>query len=212
MDDRAALILREEVLNQLAEGPGREALQGLAEILGESGLAGLIADLSRFATSFEGPVPEDALRTAFDLPAGLDFAALLAQVFLGDEAATRARIMPALQAGSQRDTELAAKLAALDLDAPNLDTLIALEGALLTGKGAAAPFTAKIGALPTKPTRIALGDAIIPFEALMRRVEAARPLRLGLAALERACGAPLRPPLPARLWAGQSRARRARFR
>ncbi|MFN4057739.1 MAG: double-strand break repair helicase AddA [Roseinatronobacter sp.] len=186
LDDRAALILREDVLNQIAEGPGRAALQGLAELVGEASVAGLVADLSRHAAGFAGPVPEDALRTAFDLPAGLDVAALLAQVFLGDEAATRARIMPALQAGSQRDTELAAKLAALDLDAPNLDTLIALEGALLTGKGANDPFTAKIGALPTKPTRIALGDAVTPLEALMRRVETARPLRLGLAALERA--------------------------
>ena len=186
MDDRAALILREEVLNQIAEGPGREALQGLAELLGESGLGGLIADLSRFAAGFEGPVPEAALRVAFDLPSGLDIPALLSQVFLGDEAALRARLLPALQAGSQKDTQFAEKLVALDLDAPDIDTLFALEGALLTGKTAKEPFTAKIGSLPTKPTRIALGDAVTPLEALMRRVEAARPLRLGLAALERA--------------------------
>lgn len=187
MDDRAALILREEVLNQIAEGDGRQVLQDLAEIMGEASVAALVQDLSRYAAAFDGPIPAAELRAALGLPDRVQSVGdLLAEVFLGDEAATRARIEPFLRAGSVKDVETADRLAALDLDAPTLSTLVALEGFLLTGQKANDPFTAKIGALPTKPTRIAMGPVLDPLEALMRRVEAGRAMRLSLMAYERA--------------------------
>ena len=186
MDERAAEALRDDVLNRLAEGPSARALGDLVELLSDHKLSTLLADLSRNSRAFAGPVPIAALRAACGLPDGVDRPEdVIAQVILGDEAATRDRLMPALLAGSPNDQKLAKGLAALDFDAPAMATLEALEGLLLTKTGAN-PFTAKIGSLPTKDTRIALGDAMGPFEALMRRVEAGRALRLGVMALERA--------------------------
>ncbi len=189
MDDRAALALRDEVLNQIAEGgAGRQALGDLAELLSEQGIASLLSEITRLGAAFDGPVPEAELRATLGLPDNIrDMAQVLATVFLGDEADLGAALLPKLRASAKpTDHKMADNLAALDLDAPDMGTLRALEGMLLTGDGAQEPFTAKIGKIPTKDTRIAIGPLAERLDALAQRVEAARPLRLGLAALDRA--------------------------
>src|SRR5690606_3748009 len=55
----------------------------------------------------------------------------------------------------------------------------------LTGGGAKEPFTAKLGAFPTKALRQALGPVQDDLERLMRRVEAVRPDRIALALLRK---------------------------
>ena len=55
-----------------------------------------------------------------------------------------------------------------------------LESVFLTGAGAAAPFSAKLGKFPTKPTQEKLSDAMPAINAWMERVEQARAQRIAL--------------------------------
>jgi ATP-dependent helicase/nuclease subunit A len=186
LDDRASMMLREDVLNTLAEGAGAGALSELTLLLSDHGLDKLLSVIAQNAAAFDGPVPDAALRAELGLPETITQPAdLLARVFLGGEGDLRARLMPVLRLGSSNDLKLANQLAAIDLDAPDLDTLGALEGILLNKSGEAA-FQAKIGKLPTKATQKALGPLLDQLDALMLRVEAARPLRLALLAYTRA--------------------------
>jgi ATP-dependent helicase/nuclease subunit A len=64
---------------------------------------------------------------------------------------------------------------------PDMATLAALENEFLTGAGAKVPFSAKVGAVPSKAARPALGALADQIDKLMLRVEAARADRLALA-------------------------------
>lgn len=185
MDDRSARALRADVLDALAEGPGRAALDGLAALFTGAEIDNLLVEICDNATSFTGPLPEDALRTELGLPAGHDDAALLAEVFLGSESTLLDAILPVLEAGSANDKKAAALLRDIALDTPSIPALVALEGVMLFKSGARA-FQAKIGSFPTKATQKALGPLLAPLDQLMARVEAARPRRLALLAHQRA--------------------------
>ncbi|TVP73240.1 MAG: double-strand break repair helicase AddA [Rhodobacteraceae bacterium] len=181
MDDRSARALRSDVLDRLAEGPERAALEALAEVFTGADLDALLAEICGHAQAFSGPMPEAELRAALDLPEGFDDAALLGDVFLGSEFALFDQILPVLQAGSVTDAKSADKLRMIAQGAPDLTALEGLEGLFLTGEGAKEPFTAKIGKFPTKATQKALGPLIDPLNQLMARVETARARRLGWA-------------------------------
>ena len=129
------------------------------------------------------PAPEE---TTFGLPAGMTEDKLLSEVFLGSEAALIADMLPFLDAGGKNDGKAADKLRALDMARADLSLLPHLEGIFLTGATAKEPFAAKIGSFPSKDTRIAMDALIDPLNHFMARIEQARPLRLGLAALHRA--------------------------
>ncbi len=182
MDDRSGTALREEVLDAMAEGPEMAALA--AEFTGAE-IDGLLREIAAHSGGFDSADPARALGAVLGLPPGMDADALLARVFLGDEAELIAAILPHLDAGSVTDTRTAERLRRIDLTAPGLAEVAALEGLLLTGPGAKEPFSAKINALPTKATRAALGPLLDPLNALMGRVERARPLRLALASVDR---------------------------
>jgi ATP-dependent helicase/nuclease subunit A len=181
MDERAARALRAEVLEQVAGQT--QAFEGLAQVFTGSDIEALLAQICAHAPLFDADRPDHA---CFDLPEGLTEDRLLADVFLGSEAKLIADALPFLAAGGVNDGKAAAKLRALDLAQPGMAALRGLEDILLFGSGAKAPFAAKIDTFPTKPTRLAMGALIDPLNQLMARVEAARPKRLGLAALARA--------------------------
>ena len=186
MDDRSAHALRSDVLDALAEGPGQAALGGLAAVFTGAELDDLLREICSHPRSFDGEVPEAALRAALDLPPAYDEGQLLAEVCLGSEATLMDEILPYLDMGSTNDTKAAAKLRQMAFGSPDINTLTALEGVFLTGAGAKEPFTAKIGSFPTKATQKALGALIDPLNQLMARVEGARTRRLGLVAYARA--------------------------
>ena len=185
MDDRSARALRAEVLDDLAVGPERGALDSLAAVFTGADLDALLMELCGKAQAFDGPFPQADLLDALDLPEGFDEGALLADVFLGSEFALFDQILPYLQAGSVTDAKNAEKLRAIAQGAPDLDALEALEGLFLTGAGAKEPFTAKIGSVPTKATQKAIGALIDPLNQLMARVEQARARRLAFACYQR---------------------------
>jgi len=181
MDDRAARRLRAELIEEVADGPEAALFAGLADFHTEDDVDALIAEIGRHRDRLPERPDADALWRAFDLVPGTDEDAVLRTAFADGVASLIAGIVPILRQGSVTDRKAAERLAALDLVSPGLAALTGLEEILLTGAGAKTPFSAKIGSFPTKDTRAALGSALAPLEALMARVEAARPQRIALA-------------------------------
>ncbi|MBI6629480.1 double-strand break repair helicase AddA [Pontibaca salina] len=181
IEDRAAALLRDEIIEDFADGPQAHLIDALARHVTGAGFDSIASAVVQRRTAFETALSWDDMLAAFDLPAGFDEEQLLAGVFLGGEIELIQRLSPDLLASGGNNAKAAAKLAALD--GANLAALPVLESVLLTGASAKEPFTAKIGSFPTKALREGdLAPAMPALESLMARVEAARDQRLALAA------------------------------
>ncbi len=185
LDDRAARLLRENIIEEMAEFRAPEVMAEVARAYTGEDFTALMEQVSAKRAGFAKPLTEAQSRDLFGVPATETPQTLLADVLLGYEADMIAHILPALQNGGATDSKTAAKLAALDLANPNLATLSALESALLFGGTAKAPFGAKIGTLPTKATQKLIGNHLPQLDALMLRVESARPRRIALQAAQK---------------------------
>ncbi|WP_126975206.1 double-strand break repair helicase AddA [Frigidibacter oleivorans] len=183
MDDRAAELLRAEIFEGLAAGEDRDAVDALAAIASGDGVDGLLAEICAHAPAFEPPLDAASARQVFGLAADLTEEALAAEVFLGGEAELLAELLPLLEGGKSTDQKAGTVLAALsgDLGPACLEQL---ESVFLYGpKAKAGAFAAKTDAFPTKDLRDGPCAALLPrLHDLMRRVEAARPRRIALAA------------------------------
>jgi len=178
MDDRAATLLRQDILEEMAAGEDVGAVDALASLSPGEDLQAILSEICRNSVGFTGPMP--------DIANGVTREGLLSQVFLGSEAALFAALIPLLAASSTNDSKASTALSVLSFSPPTLATLAGLEGVLLTGASANAPFSAKIGSFPTKGlAKAAAAPFLTALEALMLRVEAARPARLALAAAEK---------------------------
>ncbi|MEZ5714554.1 MAG: hypothetical protein R3D85_04935 [Paracoccaceae bacterium] len=108
MDDRAATLLRQDVLEAMADGDERDLVGGIASYLSDDDTLGpvdgrnlrLAASLPRFPIS-------TGFCNQFDLPPGFDEDTLAAQVFTGGEAGHgwRQLSVPALLSGSAQRCE-----------------------------------------------------------------------------------------------------------
>ncbi|GGE06621.1 DNA helicase/exodeoxyribonuclease V, subunit A [Gemmobacter megaterium] len=186
MDDRSADLLRAEIVEDMAERLAPQIIARLARHYTGEDFLRLAAEVARNRARFAGQT-RATLATALGLAADDTPQRLLADVFLGGEAEWLTQVAALLAAGSTTDSKAAQRIKALDLLRAGLRDLAGLESVLLTGSSAKEPFSAKIGAFPTKATRGKLGDLITPLENLMARVESARPRRLALESLERSC-------------------------
>lgn len=187
MDDRAARLMREEIVEELASGENRDAFDAIAAHVSGEDLSGLLGDLCRNSIDFNDYTTRDAALAAFGLGTGFGVQDLVAEVFLGGEDDLIAALVPLLLGSGTNDSKAGAKLAALSLKRPGIDTLITLEDVFLYGpKAKAGPFTAKIGAFPTKLLQNGGAAALMPaLDGLMNRVEAGRAKRIALAAAEK---------------------------
>ncbi|WP_282061115.1 double-strand break repair helicase AddA [Roseobacter litoralis] len=183
IEERAADLLRAEIIDTMAQGPD----------------AGLIADLARHYTGedfeklakavvqnkdgFRNPLSWAETLALFDQPADLTTQQIEDQVFLGGEAALLNALIAPMLAKGGNDAKAAAKLQ--QISALNFRSLLALEQVCLTGPTAKSPFSAKIGTLPTKPTQAIVSDAMPAFDDFMGRIEIARDARIALLAAQK---------------------------
>jgi ATP-dependent helicase/nuclease subunit A len=151
MEDRAASLLRAEIVEDMAKGGLAHLIEPLARHVGGSDFEDLTAALCQRRAEFETELDWPALLARFDLADGFDQAALEALVFLGGEAELLSRTRTMLETGGTTDQRAAAKLAGITT--PTLGDLAILEDIFLTGASAAEPFSAKIGKFPTKKLR-----------------------------------------------------------
>ncbi len=181
MEDRAAALLREEILEDMAEEPRGHLVDGIARFVTDQGFDGLCSAVTGRRDVFTNPCDWEDLLRLFDLPPDFNEELLLAEVFDGSEPDLITAILPTLRDSGGNNAKAAEKLATVT--ECSLAALPVLENVLLTGATAKEPFTAKIGSFPTKSVREgALATFMPELEALMRRVEAGRALRLGLLA------------------------------
>jgi ATP-dependent helicase/nuclease subunit A len=186
MDDRAAALLRADVVDSLALGPAAPLLAAVARGFTGDDFDALLQGIAARRDAFTAPPDTATLRRSLGLAPGTTEQSLLADVFAPDTPADLASLAALCRDGSTNDVKLAARLSRFRPGhSPTLADLEVLEDVFLTGEKAANPFTAKAGAIPTRTTRDrdpALIDRITP---LMTRVETARGPRLALAALAR---------------------------
>jgi ATP-dependent helicase/nuclease subunit A len=188
MDDRAAKVMRAEIVEELADGPHAAVVRRLTEVQNGEDFGGLVEQIASHRAGFEKPLAAEDIWPLFGLPPGFTLGDVLSDVFFGDEAVWMSGVVSILAHGSKTDAKAAETLSALDLRVPTSLTLIALEDCLLNKGGSADPskhYAAKIGSFPTKPVQPLLGDLIDPLNRLMARVEAARAKRVALMAAEK---------------------------
>ncbi|MDC0737757.1 double-strand break repair helicase AddA [Cognatishimia sp. SS12] len=183
MEDRSAALLRSQIVDDMAEGADAPLVRDFARLVSGEDFEKITAQITRDAERLAKPVDAAKVFGALGLSPDTSRKSISADVFLGDEADLIAALVTALRSGTSTDQKAAAKLA--PLSAPGCADLPVLEGVFLTGKSAKEPYSAKIGSFPTKATRAAHGDLMARVENMMLRVEAARPLRLGLENAER---------------------------
>lgn len=185
MDDRASALLRDDLLNELAESLAPDVILDLAKAYTGEDFSSLGAEVCRRRADFQQPKSEADCLALFGLPPDASAAELLGNVLLGGEEVWLAQVIGHLAKGSANDVKAAEKLSRLDLTQISLEDIAVFEDVFLTGPKTATPFSAKIDSFPTKATRAQLGDLLDRLNALMGRVEQGREPRLAFTAARR---------------------------
>lgn len=185
MDDRAAALLRDEIIDELADLGAPDVIAALAGAYTGEDFGALAGEVAGRRNDFVQFLSDADCRALFEVPDNQTDSAILEQVFLGGEAEWLAEAVEIIATGSTNDVKAADKLRGLNMTAPDMRLLAALEGIFLNGAKTKAPFSAKLGTFPTKPTQPKLGQLLDRLEDFMRRVEAARGARIALSAAKR---------------------------
>ena len=182
LDDRSAILMRGEIVEDMAADVDVAAVDALAGLHPGDGLKDILDEISRNSDGFRISPDRAEVLARFGLPTDMDTDGLLSQVYLGGEAELIGALVPLLLGSGSNDSKAGARLRGF---APDLAGLVLLEGVLLTKSGAN-PFSAKIGDFPTKGLQKGAAAPLMPrLEALMLRVESVRETRLALAAVEK---------------------------
>ena len=132
MDERAALILREEVVEAMAMGPERAALDGLAAHFTGQDFGKLLEEIGKHRAAFAGPPDAAAIWRRLGLAPGMDEADIAAGALAPGDVARVQELFPILAAGSANERKIAARLAGFSPDLTPADKLRLLQGAFLT--------------------------------------------------------------------------------
>jgi ATP-dependent helicase/nuclease subunit A len=191
IDDRARRLMIEEILDDMASGPDAPAVEAVARHHTGETLADLADEVARNRRLFDAAKDAAGWWAAFGLPPEYDEAALLAEVFRGDERSYVDAILPRLDPQARNEKAAHAALSAVGaLAPPRLGDLALFEVAGLTGAKASAPFSAKTLSsaqpFPKKATREALGACLDGWDEFLTRVEQGRARRVALLAARRA--------------------------
>jgi ATP-dependent helicase/nuclease subunit A len=185
MDDRASKLLRDEVMETLADGAAAGIVQEFARIFTGGDFSEITAEIVANKARF-GPKPSlgDCL-AQFGLKPGTTEEKIASDIWLGDEEDLFRSILPILEAGTTKDLGVAKKLR--NMARHDYGALPILEDALLfvSSKDPEKCFTAKLSALLTKETNAQIEAFKDRLYALSHRVEAARPKRIALNAARR---------------------------
>ena len=183
IEERAADLLRAEIIDAMAEGPDAAVIADLAQHYTGEDFVKLAKAVVQHKDGFRTPLSWSGALALFDQSADLTAQSIEDAVFLGGEAALLDRLVPAMLAKGGNDAKAAVKLQ--QIPALNFRALPLLEQVFLTGPKTKSPFSAKIGKMPTKATQNAAADVMPAFNDFMSRVERARDARIGLLAAQK---------------------------
>ncbi|MDO6481694.1 double-strand break repair helicase AddA [Shimia thalassica] len=176
MEDRAAALLREEIVSSMASDEGSSVISDLARHFTGESLEDLTNEIVRSRHLFYSVPDETGVYAALGFDSPINAETLTSQAFYGGETELIADLITALRTGGATDNKNAEKLA--QLSTIDWSALPVLEGVFLTGGAAKSPFSAKIGSFPTKGVQKNHPDLMARLEPLMLRVEDTRKARL----------------------------------
>ncbi|WP_373028374.1 double-strand break repair helicase AddA [Sulfitobacter sp.] len=183
IEDRAADLLRAEIVDKMVEGDDAEHVIALARHYTGEDFSKLTSAIVGEREGFEVPLAWGDVLALFGQAPDLTPETIASSVFLGSEAAIIDEMIAAMKDKSVTDQKNAEKLRSIG--ALDITALPVLEGVFLTGGSAASPFSAKIGTVPTKATQKVLSHIMPQIDDLMARVETARNARLSLKAAQK---------------------------
>jgi ATP-dependent helicase/nuclease subunit A len=182
LDDRSASLMRSEIAQEIASGPHAAAFDGLARNYTGDDLDGLLSQIAAARGGMAQFLDEADARALFQVPVGETMEGIISDVFLGDEDALFARILPIARAGSKNDIKEAERIAAVGFGSPDVQTLRDCEDIFLYGEKADRPYGDKTEKLFTKSTNGVIQEHKPELDAFIFRIEAARPRRIALQA------------------------------
>lgn len=182
IEDRAAALLRAEIVEDFADGPQAGLIDGIARYMSDSELDDLTAAIVAKRQAFMMPEVTATLFATFGLPPDADDRTPGNIAFDGSEANLIARVVPLLSQHSRTMVDLADALGAIRWSEPDNAVLRQLYPLFLYAKDGGFRAEAKIKSVPTKRAQEALGPLLEPFHGLMTRVARAREAELALTA------------------------------
>ena len=180
MDDRSGRLMRAEIVEEMADGPGASVVRRLTEVQNGEDFGKLVEEIARTRNAFGKALRRSDVLALFGLPPEVSGDHFLRLAFHGGEDWLVAQCLPLMRAGSSTMQDLATALSGLRLDAPGPADLSALYDCLLKKDGQ--PNFAKV---PTTKVRTAMGDLVHDFDDFMQRVADAREAEKALAAAEK---------------------------
>jgi ATP-dependent helicase/nuclease subunit A len=183
IEERAADLLRAEIVDAMADGPHVGLVSALANQYSGEDFLRLTQEIVSHRDAFAKPMTWSECLALFGQSPNLDEAAIEAYAFQGGERQLIDQLIPVLLAKGGNDAKAGEKLKQAGV--LSIKSLPVLESVFLTGTGAKDPFSAKLGTFPTKATQGKI-EALMPqLEALMLRIEDTRDKRLALQSARR---------------------------
>jgi ATP-dependent helicase/nuclease subunit A len=179
MEDRAAELLRAEIVDQMAGDGDAEAVRALTRHFTGDDFGRLTAEIARHRDSLSAPATWEELANTFGMAPGLTEDAILSSVFVGGEMALLERIIPVMMAKGGNDEKAATLLSGIRVLDRN--ALSVLDRCFVT-QSSGLP---KIDSFPTKPTREKIAADMPALNAFIERVHAAREPLCKLAAAQK---------------------------
>ncbi|WP_223421874.1 double-strand break repair helicase AddA [Tateyamaria pelophila] len=181
IEDRAAELLRAELMDTMAGGPDANLVTDLAQLYTGEDILKFTKQVVAKGDAFSPLTLDDALILLGAQP-GLTRDKIVSDTFAPGDANLLQDLTEALAGGSSNDQRDAAKLSLVqDLDFAAIPEMTSVF-VNASGQNANAP---KFGKFPTKPTQKKIDHLMPRVEALMQRVADARAARLALVAAEK---------------------------
>lgn len=176
-----------DIFESVAAGQHADALRGLASNHALTDIQSLLSAIVKKRKAFLKPLDQESLRKKLSLDNAASKDALLKQAFSAHNQHILTSLMRVLKNGSTNDQKAFAKLRLIKMSGPTLLDLKILEDLFLTGAKPAKtePYSAKIGAFPTKSSQALLADVMPNLNELMLSIESKRETRLSLLTFER---------------------------
>ncbi|UWR22455.1 double-strand break repair helicase AddA [Sulfitobacter sp. S190] len=178
IEDRAAELLRAEIVDAMADGPDAPLVAGIAKFYTGESFGKLTQSIASQREAFDAAGQGVDLNALFDLPPHFDAADLPAWVIDKSVASWLPTAIGVLRGQSATMVKLADTLDTIDVQAPDADMLQLLKELFLYRDKSVLKPEAKTKSVPTKKAQEALGPTLIAFHDLMERTAQAHDMEL----------------------------------
>ncbi|AHM03782.1 ATP-dependent nuclease subunit A [Roseibacterium elongatum DSM 19469] len=183
IDERVQARLIAEILDQMADDPAAQhAIDAVVPYLSdEAGIVALARAAASKAEALSDPMGWEDICAWVGIDAGLTDEGVIAHALTGEERDICDSIWPHLDPEARNTGRLHRELRDMPWEEMTLSTLAALEDLCLSGEKTKTPFNAKGDKIGNAAMRKQMDpDALAGWVALTERMEATRPLRVGL--------------------------------